>query len=54
MLGKIVIAWDGYHQTWWIYGDFMLIIGDLCWEKWWFHGMDTTINGDFMVIYPAW
>ena len=21
-------------------------------EKWWFHGMDTTINGDLMVIYP--
>ena len=50
MLGKIVISCDGYHQKWWIYGDFMLIIGDLCWEKMRFHGMDTTKNGGSMVI----
>ena len=43
------------RNKWWIYGDFMVMImviyvgknGD-------FDGMDTTINGDLMVIYPAW
>ena len=45
-----------HHQKWWIYGDVMVINGDLCWEKyggfmgwmprnkWWFD--------DLMVIYP--
>jgi hypothetical protein len=43
------------HYKWWIYGDLMVMIMVIYVGKNDdFDGMDTTINGGSMVIYPAW